>query len=96
MSVTCQRIVPAIVASLPVFSRPTALRLDQHCSMRAWPAHQCRGAKSLVHWWYFPDSYDEAIDPDDAPEVIEADKQPEGESAQARHPQDIYLCVALH
>lgn len=32
-----------------------------------------------MHWWYFPDSYDEVIEQDDAPEVIEPDKQPEGE-----------------
>ena len=39
---------------------------------------QCRGDKALVHWWYFPDSYDEIVGQDDAPEVIEPDKQPEG------------------
>ena len=31
-----------------------------------------------MHWWYFPDSYDEIIEQDDAPEVIEPDKKPEG------------------
>jgi len=31
-----------------------------------------------MHWWYYPDSYDELVVPDDAPEVVEPDKQAEG------------------
>lgn len=39
-----------------------------------------RGSKVLVHWWYYPDSYDELVPPDSVPpEVIEPDKKPEGE-----------------
>jgi len=37
-----------------------------------------RGDKVAMHWWYYPDSYDELVVADEAPEVVEPDKQAEG------------------
>ena len=37
-----------------------------------------RDQKAKVHWWYFPDSYDEYVPLDDAPEVVEPDKAASG------------------
>lgn len=39
----------------------------------------CRGDKVAIHWWYYPDSYDELVVPDDAPELVEPDKQADGD-----------------
>ena len=38
----------------------------------------CRGASSLVHYWYHPDSYDRCLPAEVAPEVIEPDKRIRG------------------
>ena len=38
-----------------------------------------RGASSLVHYWYHPDSYDRCIPAEVAPEVIEPDKRIRGD-----------------
>ena len=34
----------------------------------------CRGTDAKVHWWYWPDSYDEYIPADVAPEALDPDK----------------------
>ena len=38
----------------------------------------CRGASSLVHYWYHPDSYDRCLPAEVAPEVVEPDKRIRG------------------
>ena len=38
-----------------------------------------RGASSLVHYWYHPDSYDRCIPAEVAPEVVEPDKRIRGD-----------------
>ena len=37
---------------------------------------RCRGAKALVHWWYLPDSYDEWMSKEDAPDQLQLDAPP--------------------
>ena len=38
----------------------------------------CSGDKALVHWWYYPDSYDELVPLESAPELVEPDKVANG------------------
>ena len=37
-----------------------------------------RGTKALVHWWYLPDSYDEWINKEFAPDQLQLDMPPVG------------------
>lgn len=39
----------------------------------------CRGTDVLVHYWYYPDSYDRCIPASEAPETLEPDKRIKGE-----------------
>ena len=39
----------------------------------------CRGTDVLVHYWYYPDSYDRCLAANVAPETIESEKRIKGE-----------------
>ena len=65
-------------ADCDITSRLPAINSYSICRV-ASNTFDCRGDKALVHWWYWPDSYDEYVPAESASDVLEPDKTIEGE-----------------